>query len=113
MSQVRTNKATRLEGERERESVSKNVVYYVDNPLILDMDDMIGQIIAEHDHQLLERKTYSHQHGEEEMETHHAGNCPTQTGEEEGERERVERGRGRERGLRGGKGRGRGRGGSG
>ena len=57
------------EGGRESECVKgqKNVVYYVDTPLILDMDDMIGQIIAERDHQLLERRTHRHQHGEEEM----------------------------------------------
>ena len=36
-------------------------MYYVDTPLILDMDDMIGQIIAERDHQLLD-STHSHQH---------------------------------------------------
>ena len=47
------NKSNKIGGrKRESECVKgqKNVVYYVDTPLILDMDDMIGQIIAEHDH---------------------------------------------------------------
>ena len=86
-------------------------VYYVDTPLILDTDDMIGQIIAERDHQLLV-STHSHQHREREMETHHGGDSPTQTGEEEGEGEgdRVERREGEGEGQRVERGKGEGEG---